>query len=102
MIRRAESKKGGKRPKTLTAGTGRQAVEFSYAHESSAEVAPESREQVEIVRQATAILGIHHVARWMESRIPSLDNQSPYDLIQTKDGRKQVERVLLQIEHGVY
>ena len=55
-----------------------------------------------MVRRATEVLGIDHVARWMRSRIPSLGNQTPYTLIKTEDGRSQVERVLHKIEHGVY
>lgn len=61
-----------------------------------------TKDEAEIVRRATEILGINHVAGWMRSLIPSLGNQTPYALIQTEDGRKQVERVLLKIEHGVY
>jgi uncharacterized protein (DUF2384 family) len=45
---------------------------------------------------------VDHVARWMQTNIPSLGNQTPYTLLKTEDGRRQVERVLLKIEHGVY
>ncbi len=38
----------------------------------------------------------------MRRNIPSLGNQTPYVLIETENGRKLVERVLLKIEHGVY
>lgn len=62
----------------------------------------ESRDEVDLVRRATDVLGMDHVARWMKSSIPSLNNQSPYVLMQTAEGRAQVERVLLKIEHGVY
>lgn len=62
----------------------------------------QSRDEIAIVRRATEVLGIDHVARWMRSRIPSLGNQTPYSLVKTEDGRNQVERVLLKIEHGVY
>ena len=55
-----------------------------------------------MVRRATEVLGMDHVARWMRSNIPSLGNQTPYALMQTEEGRLQVERVLLKIEHGVY
>jgi len=60
------------------------------------------QDEIAIVRRATEVLGIGHVARWMRSRIPSLGNQTPYVLIKTEDGRSQVERVLCKIEHGVY
>lgn len=55
-----------------------------------------------MVRRATEVLGINYVAGWMRSKIPSLGNQTPYTLLKTEEGRKQVERVLLKIEHGVY
>lgn len=61
-----------------------------------------SRDVVNLVRKATEVLGTSHVAHWMRSQIPSLGNQTPYALLQTEDGCKQVERVLLEIEHGVY
>ncbi|MFN0102531.1 MAG: antitoxin Xre/MbcA/ParS toxin-binding domain-containing protein [Bryobacteraceae bacterium] len=63
---------------------------------------PRSRNEVEMVRKATEVLGANQVARWMRSEIPSLGNQTPYALMQTEDGRRRVERVLLKIGHGVY
>jgi uncharacterized protein (DUF2384 family) len=63
---------------------------------------PWSRNEVEIIRRASEVLGVTHVAQWMRSRIPSLGEHTPYELLQTEEGRKQVERVLLKIEHGVY
>lgn len=62
----------------------------------------ESEAEIEMVRKAAEVLGADHVARWMRSRIPSLGNQTPYTLIKTEQGRNQIERVLLKIEHGVY
>lgn len=62
----------------------------------------DSQDEVAMVRRATEVLGINYVAAWMRSRIPSLGNQTPYNLLKTTEGRKQVERVLLKIEHGVY
>lgn len=59
-------------------------------------------DEIAMVRRATEVLGIDHVARWMRRKIPSLGNQTPYTLIKTEDGRSQVERVLCKIEHGVY
>jgi hypothetical protein len=60
------------------------------------------QDEIAMVRRATEILGIDHVARWMRSRIPSLGYQTPYTLLKTEVGRSQVERVLHKIEHGVY
>jgi uncharacterized protein (DUF2384 family) len=70
--------------------------------EVESDVVAHAQDEVEVVRRATQVLGIDRVAVWMRTRIPSLGNQTPYALIQTEDGRKQVERVLLKIEHGVY
>lgn len=64
--------------------------------------AQQSQDEVAMVRRATEVLGISHVGIWMRSRIPSLGNQTPYTLMQTEEGRRQIERVLLKIEHGVY
>ena len=69
---------------------------------SVAHAPPESEDEVAIVRRATEVLGIAHVAHWLQSKVPSLANQTPYALIQTEEGRNQVLRVLLKIEHGVY
>lgn len=61
-----------------------------------------AEDEIAIVRRATEVLGLEHVARWMQSKIPSLGNQTPYTLIKTDAGRGEIERVLLKIEHGVY
>ena len=61
-----------------------------------------SSDEIAMVRRATEVLGLDHVAHWMQSRIPSLGNRTPYALIATKAGRAQVALVLLKIEHGVY
>ena len=63
---------------------------------------PHSLDEIAMVRRATEVLGINHVAQWMQSAIPSLGNQTPYALMKTEAGRGQVERVLLKVEHGVY
>lgn len=62
----------------------------------------ESLDEAELVRMATECLGVDHVGHWVRSRIPSLGNHTPYELMQTEEGRRQVECVLLKIEHGVY
>jgi uncharacterized protein (DUF2384 family) len=85
----------------MTAGSGQRSVTAGSVPESDTCVSP-SQDEIAMVRRAIEVLGIDHVARWMQSRIPSLDNHTPYTLIKTEDGRRQVERVLLKIEHGVY
>ncbi len=93
MAPRDQAKKAIKKPAVMTATAGSRANDVA---------ATQSQDEVEIVRRATEVLGINHVSRWMQSKIPSLGNHTPYVLMQTEDGRKQVERVLLKIEHGVY
>jgi hypothetical protein len=105
-----DSPKAAKEPVVMTAGAGQSGFGESQpsgrrsviAEGPSESDAFDSQDEIAIVRRATEVLGIHHVANWLQSRIPSLDNQIPYTLIKTEDGRSQVERVLLKIEHGVY
>ena len=113
MAPRAPSKQMVKRPLVMAAGAGPGHFEGTYPsstqgvasgsliHNASLS-APQSEDEVAMVRTATEVLGIDHVARWMQNKIPSLGNQTPYALIQTTEGRRQVLRVLLEIEHGVY
>jgi hypothetical protein len=86
--------------KVLAAGAGGGHV--SDHTEGDPEPKTQSQDEVELVRRGTEVLGIDHVAEWMRSPIPSLGNRTPYDLIQTEAGRKQIQTVLLKIEHGVY
>lgn len=62
----------------------------------------QTTDEVAMVRRAAEVLGINHLGRWLQSEIPSLGNQTPYTLLGTSEGRRQVERLLLKIEHGVY
>jgi hypothetical protein len=119
MARRDRTRKAAEKPAVMAAGVGghpsdeRQragpqppeglaANGLGDTTGSDHATVPRSQDEVEIVRRATEVLGINHVGRWMRSKIPSLGNQTPYALMQTEDGRRQVERVLLKIEHGVY
>ncbi len=58
--------------------------------------------EIELVQHATAVLGAAQVASWMRTEVQSLGGETPYNLMQSVEGRRRVERVLLQIEHGVY
>ena len=42
------------------------------------------------------------LAAWMQRGIPALGGRTPFEAMQTEEGRTDVERVLGQIEHGVY
>jgi hypothetical protein len=113
MSERVRSAKTSKGNAAVATGAAHSAVDEShYSGQSTvgvivenpeADSAPcDSRDEIAMVRRATEVLGVDHVANWMRSRIPSLGNQTPYALLQTEDGRNQVECVLLKIEHGVY
>lgn len=96
----------------MAAGAARSSVGEQYSRlsragnvfgvETESANTTEIPDEIALVRRATEVLGIEHVAGWMQSNIPSLDKQTPYSLMKTEDGRKKVERVLLRIEHGVY
>ena len=69
-----------------------------------ARVFSEAREdaEVELINRAAHVLGANEVARWMNTRVPSLNGQTPLSLMGTEQGRKQVETVLGRIEHGIF
>ena len=63
----------------------------------------QSQPELEIVARALAIIGSpKQLSRWMNTCIPALHGQTPYSLINSEGGRKQVEEVLGRIEHGIY
>jgi len=57
---------------------------------------------ISIVAKANKILGQDEARRWIYSKIPSLDNETPIDLLDTEVGHRLVLQALLQIEHGIY
>ena len=105
MGQRDRSAKAGKGAAVKAAGAGQSHFDAATSAGDSLESpieAFESQDEIAMVRRATEVLGIDHVVHWMRSSIPSLGNHTPYELMKTEDGRNQVERVLLKIEHGVY
>lgn len=59
--------------------------------------------EVELLAKALRIAGSpERLAEWMQTAVPALNGQMPYFLMQTEQGRKEVEDVLGRIEHGVY
>lgn len=59
--------------------------------------------EVVLVEKALRIAGSpEKLGQWMRTPVPALNDQTPFSLMQTKEGRKQVEDVLGRIEHGVY
>ena len=65
--------------------------------------APQLHPEVEIIARALDIIGSpNQLSRWMNTSLPALQGQTPYSLMNSEGGRKQVEVVLGRIEHGIY
>ncbi len=59
--------------------------------------------EADLIQKALAVIGSpERLAEWMQTSIPALRGRTPYSLLDSEDGRKQVEIVLGRIEHGVY
>ena len=58
---------------------------------------------VELLQHALRVAGSpQRLAQWMQTPIPALNGRTPYAMMQSEEGRKQVEDVLGRIEHGVF
>ena len=63
----------------------------------------DSRMGEELMTLATRVLGdLEAVRSWMRAAARALGDQRPIDVAATREGRRQVERLLLQLEAGVY
>jgi putative toxin-antitoxin system antitoxin component (TIGR02293 family) len=58
--------------------------------------------EVELAQRATDVIGADRISRWMQTPIPSLNNEAPYSLLRTEAGRKRVGDTLTAIEHGIF
>jgi uncharacterized protein (DUF2384 family) len=59
--------------------------------------------EVELIKKGLQVAGSpERLIEWMQTPVPSLNGQTPYSLMGTEEGRKQVETALVRIEHGVY
>ncbi len=59
--------------------------------------------EADLIQKALAVIGSpERLAEWMQTSIPALRGRTPYSLMDSQDGRKQVEIVLGRIEHGIY
>lgn len=59
--------------------------------------------RAEVYQLASQVLGsVENAEDWMGEPAMGLNGQIPAELIRTTDGAKQVETLLMQIEHGVY
>ncbi len=60
-------------------------------------------EAADVMQNALAVLGSpERLAEWMQTPIPALRGRTPFSVMNTKQGRKEVETVLGRIEHGIY
>jgi hypothetical protein len=75
----------------------------SDASQLHREQAPQVYPEIDIITRALAIIGSpKQLGRWMNTSLPALQGQTPYSLMNSEGGRKQVEVVLGRIEHGIY
>jgi hypothetical protein len=59
--------------------------------------------EIELLLKALRIAGSSRkLAEWIQTPVPALNGHTPYALMQSEEGRKQVDSVLGRIEHGVY
>jgi uncharacterized protein (DUF2384 family) len=63
----------------------------------------EATKSVELLLKALRIAGsTQKLAEWIQTPVLALNGETPYALMQSEEGRKQVDAVLSRIEHGVY
>ena len=56
-----------------------------------------------LYRQAADVIGDEDLARqWMQTPREALDGQAPLQMAQTELGAREVEDLLLRVEHGVF
>jgi putative toxin-antitoxin system antitoxin component (TIGR02293 family) len=56
-----------------------------------------------VTARATSVLGTEAKAKqWLTTSNPALGGEAPIDLLDTDVRAREVEDVLLRIEHGVY
>jgi small subunit ribosomal protein S10 len=59
--------------------------------------------EADLIQRALTVIGSpDRLSEWMQTSIPALSGRTPWSLMDSKGGRKQVETVLGRIEHGVY
>jgi len=57
----------------------------------------------DLIQRALTIIGSpDRLAQWMRTPITAFQGRAPYSLLDSEDGRRQVETVLGRIEHGIY
>lgn len=64
---------------------------------------PETSPSIELLLKALRIAGsTQKLTEWIQTPVPALNGETPYALMQSEEGCKQVDAVLSRIEHGIY
>jgi hypothetical protein len=64
---------------------------------------PEDRDpEIDLIERVVDTIGFPRVIEWLQAPVPSLRGRTPYSLMASEEGRKEVETVLGQIEHGIF
>jgi putative toxin-antitoxin system antitoxin component (TIGR02293 family) len=57
---------------------------------------------VPVIAHAVAVFGDEHKAtHWLSTPLPLLDDRTPAEVLQTKDGIARVEQILTRIEYNI-
>jgi len=57
---------------------------------------------VPVIAHAVAVFGDEHKAtHWLSTPLPLLDDKTPAEVLQTKDGIARIEQILTRIEHNI-
>jgi hypothetical protein len=90
------------KPNGRTAPEPVSASSVKHSNAGSLQVAERSPD-VDLIQRALGIIGSPtRLAVWMQTSIPALRGRTPYSLLASERGRKQVAVVLGRIEHGIY
>jgi putative toxin-antitoxin system antitoxin component (TIGR02293 family) len=57
---------------------------------------------IQVMTNASKILGEHQAKKWIYQKVPSLGNELPINLLDTEAGHQLVEQILLQFKFGIY
>ena len=57
---------------------------------------------VPVIAHAVAVFGDEHKAtHWLSTPLPLLDDKTPAEVLQTKDGIARIDQILTRIEHNI-
>jgi putative toxin-antitoxin system antitoxin component (TIGR02293 family) len=57
---------------------------------------------VPVIAHAVAVFGDEHKAtHWLSTPLPLLDDRTPAEVLQTKDGIARIEQILTRIEYNI-